>query len=256
MIFISDVHYQLDHLNSLPKNKGPVVILGDLINWIDYRDGQGIAMDVFGKDNVKKLVNLRKEHRFDERKSLWNELYQSDPDKISKKMQDAILKQYEDVFGVLKNYEVWFIPGNVDDVNIMNTYTSNSIKNVDGLIMEYNNKKIGFAGGGVPTPINARGEIDEDTFSKTLSTLKEAEIICTHAPPLVDELVTDVITNKSEQGWLSLKDFIEKHQPQFSLFGDVHQPQASNWVIKTTKCINVGYFRATNQYIELSSIYI
>ena len=256
MIFISDVHYQLDHLNSLPKNKGPVVILGDLINWIDYRDGQGIAMDVFGKDNVKKLVNLRKEHRFDERKSLWNELYQSDPDKISKKMQDAILKQYEDVFGVLKNYEVWLIPGNVDDVNIMNKYTSNSIKNVDGLIMEYNNKKIGFAGGGVPTPINARGEIDEDTFSKTLSTLKEAEIICTHAPPLVDELVTDVITNKIEQGWLSLKDFIEKHQPQFSLFGDVHQPQASNWVIKTTKCINVGYFRATNQYIELSSIYI
>jgi Icc-related predicted phosphoesterase len=256
MIFISDVHYQLDHLNSLPKNKGPVVILGDLINWIDYRDGQGIAMDVFGKDNVKKLVNLRKEHRFDERKSLWNELYQSDPDKISKKMQDAILKQYEDVFGVLKNYEVWFIPGNVDDVNIMNTYTSNSIKNVDGLIMEYNNKKIGFAGGGVPTPINARGEIDEDTFSKTLSTLKEAEIICTHAPPLVDELVTDVITNKIEQGWLSLKDFIEKHQPQFSLFGDVHQPQASNWVIKATKCINVGYFRATNHYLELSSIYI
>ena len=146
MIFISDVHYQLDHLNSLPKNKGPIVILGDLINWIDYRDGQGIAMDVFGKDNVKKLVNLRKEHRFDERKSLWKELYQSDPDKISKKMQDAILKQYEDVFGVLKNYEVWFIPGNVDDVNIMNSYTNNSIKNVDGLIVEYNNKKIGFAG--------------------------------------------------------------------------------------------------------------
>ena len=89
MIFISDVHYQLDHLNSLPKNKGPVVILGDLINWIDYRDGQGIAMDVFGKDNVKKLVNLRKEHRFDERKSLWKELYQNDPDEISKKRQST-----------------------------------------------------------------------------------------------------------------------------------------------------------------------
>ena len=60
MIFISDVHYQIEYLNSLPKNKGPIVILGDLINWIDYRDGQGIAMDVFGKDNVKKLINLRK----------------------------------------------------------------------------------------------------------------------------------------------------------------------------------------------------
>ena len=72
----------------------------------------------------------------------------------------------------------------------------------------------------------------------------------------MDELVTDVITNKIEQGWPALKGFIEKYQPKFSLFGDVHQPKASNWVIKSTKCINVGYFRATNQYLELSSIYI
>jgi Icc-related predicted phosphoesterase len=254
MIFISDVNYQIEHLNSLPKNKGPIVILGDLINWIDYRDGQGIAKDVFGSENVRKLINLRKEHRFNERKSLWKELYQNDPDEISKKMQEAILKQYEDVFDVLKNYEVWFIPGNVDDVKIMNLYISDTVKNVDGLIIDYDNKKIGFAGGGVPTPINARGEIDEDTFSKKLHSLREVDIVCTHAPPLVKELVTDVITNKIEQGWVSLNAFIEKYQPQLSLFGDVHQPQASNWQIKSTKCINVGYFRATNQYLELSSI--
>ena len=212
MIFVSDVHYQLDHLNSLPQNKGPVVILGDLVNWIDYRDGQGIAMDVFGYDNVIKLINLRKQHKFDERKKLWRELYKTDPDKIAKKIQSAINKQYKDVFHVLKKYEVWFIPGNVDDVDIMNTYSSSSIKNVDGLIIEYDNKKIGFAGGGV--------------------------------------------TNKIEQGWASLKDYIENYQPEFSLFGDVHQPQASYWKIRSTRCINVGYFRATNQYLELSSIYI
>jgi len=254
MIFISDVHYQLEHLNSLPKDKGPVVILGDLINWIDYRDGQGIAMDVFGSENVKKLINLRKEHKFDERKTLWRELYQNDPDKISKKMQEAILKQYDNVFSVLKNYEVWFIPGNVDDVEIMNSYISDTVINVDGLTISHTNKKIGFAGGGVPTPINARGEIDEDTFSKKLHNLRDADIVCTHAPPLVKELVTDVITNKIEQGWVSLNVFIEMNQPQLSLFGDVHQPQASYWQIQSTKCINVGYFRATNQYLELSSI--
>ena len=254
MIFISDVHYQLDHLNSLPQNKGPVVILGDLINWIDYRDGQGIAMDVFGKDNVKKLVNLRKEHRFDERKSLWKELYQNDPDEISKKMQNAILKQYEDVFGVLKNYEVWFIPGNVDDVNIMNSYTSNSIKNVDGLIVEHNNKKIGFAGGGVPTPIKARGEISEEDFEVKLNNLIDVDIICTHAPPLVDELIIDVITNKREQGWKSLEKYIRINQPKLSLFGDVHQPKATRWNLGETICMNVGYFRANNHYLELSSL--
>ena len=213
-------------------------------------------MDVFGYDNVIKLINLRKQHKFDERKTLWRELYKTDPDKIAKKIQSAINKQYEDVFHVLKKYEVWFIPGNVDDVDIMNTYSSSSIKNVDGLIIEYSNKKIGFAGGGVPTPINARGEIDEETFSKKLYNLKDSNIICTHAPPLVNELVTDVVTNKIEQGWVSLKDYIENYQPEFSLFGDVHQPQASHWKIGSTRCINVGYFRATNQYLELSSIYI
>ena len=213
-------------------------------------------MDVFGYDNVIKLINLRKQHKFDERKTLWRELYKTDPDKIAKKIQSAINKQYEDVFHVLKKYEVWFIPGNVDDVDIMNTYSSSSIKNVDGSIIEYDNKKIGFAGGGVPTPINARGEIDEETFSKKLYNLKDSNIICTHAPPLVRELVTDVVTNKIEQGWGSLKDYIENYQPEYSLFGDVHQPQASHWKISATCCINVGYFRATNQYLELSSIYI
>jgi len=183
-------------------------------------------------------------------------LYKADPDKIAKKMQSAIHKQYEDVFNVLKKYEVWFIPGNVDDVDIMNSYLSSSVKNVDGLVVEYENKKIGFAGGGVPTPINARGEIDEETFSKKLYNLKDSNIICTHAPPLIRELVTDVVTNKIEQGWESLKDFIESYQPEYSLFGDVHQPQASHWKISSTICINVGYFRATNQYLELSSIYI
>ena len=103
MIFISDVHYQIEYLNSLPKNKGPIVILGDLINWIDYRDGQGIAMDVFGKDNVKKLINLRKEHKFDERKSLWRELYKTDPDKVAKKCRVQYINNTRMYLMYLKN---------------------------------------------------------------------------------------------------------------------------------------------------------
>ena len=87
MIFISDVHYQLDYLSTLPKNKGPVVILGDLINWIDYRNGEGIAKEVFGSDNVHKLIDLRKQHKFEERKDLWKNLYSIDPEIIKKKMK-------------------------------------------------------------------------------------------------------------------------------------------------------------------------
>ena len=63
MIFISDVHHGLSGLRELPTDKGPLVILGDLINWIDYRNGDGIAKEVFGLENVQKLINLRKEAR-------------------------------------------------------------------------------------------------------------------------------------------------------------------------------------------------
>ena len=254
MIFISDVHYQLDYLSSLPKNKGPVVILGDLINWIDYRNGEGIAKEVFGTENVQKLINLRKQHKFEERKNLWKKLYSDDPEIIMKKMKDSIANQYHQVFKILKKYNVWFIPGNVDDVEIMNSYVSTSINNVDGLLIEHQGINLGFAGGGVPTPINARGEISESEFSKKLSKLNQAEIICTHAPPYVNELMTDVVTNKIEQGWKSLLNFIEINHPRFSFFGDVHQPKASTWRVHETTCINIGYFRATNQYLELSSI--
>lgn len=256
MIFISDIHHGIEHLKSLPSNKGPVVILGDLINWIDYRNGDGIAKDVFGIENVELLIRYRKEHKFDERKNLWKKLYLDNPDEIASKMSKSINKQYEDVFDALLKNEVWIIPGNVDDVEIINSHLSKSVINVDGELVSYKNITFGFSGGGVPTPINARGEITEENFFKKLETLSGCDIICTHAPPKVPSLITDVITNKEEQGWDSLLSFIQKYQPKYSLFGDVHQPVASKWVIGKTICRNIGYFRATSQYLELSSLII
>ena len=87
-----------------------------------------------------------------------------------------------------------------------------------------------------------------------LNKLEQADIICTHAPPYVDELMTDVVTNKIEQGWKSLEKYIRINQPKLSLFGDVHQPKATRWNLGETICMNGGYFRANNHYLELSSL--
>ena len=146
------------------------------------------------------------------------------------------------------------IPGNVDSLKIFESVKTSNVTNVDGQIHKYKDNKIGFAGGGVPTPIKARGEISEEDFEVKLNKLIDVDIICTHAPPLVDELIIDVITNKKEQGWESLNKFIRIHQPKLSLFGDVHQPKATKWILGKTICMNVGYFRANNHYLELSSI--
>jgi len=254
MLFISDIHHGIDSLKNLPDTNEPLVILGDLINWIDYRNGDGIAKEVFGDEKINKLIELRKNHNFKERKNLWNELFSDDPEGKKKKIEDLILKQYEEVFEILKNYQVWVIPGNVDSLSILESTKTKNVENVDGLVLDHNNKKIGFAGGGVPTPINARGEISEEDFYIKLNNINNVDIICTHAPPLIDELITDVITNKKEQGWQSLREYIINKQPKFSLFGDVHQPRATEWRIGETTCLNVGYFRASSNYLELSSL--
>ncbi len=77
MLFISDIHHGINSLKNLPETKEPLVILGDLINWIDYRNGDGIAKEVFGDEKINKLIELRKNHNFKERKNLWNELLRS-----------------------------------------------------------------------------------------------------------------------------------------------------------------------------------
>ncbi|MDC3241940.1 hypothetical protein OAU06_03380 [Acidimicrobiia bacterium] len=254
MFFISDVHHGLASIKNIPDTKEPVVILGDLINWIDYRTGQGIAEDVFGKEIVIKLVQLRKDHNFKDRRKLWSSMFEENPDLIQEKLEIALYRQYKEVFNALKKFEVWIIPGNVDSVDMIKETMTSNVNYVDGKVLEYKNLKIGFAGGGVPTPINARGEISEESFSLKLNKLGHVDIICTHAPPFVSELITDVITNKEEQGWRSLKDYILEKEPRFSIFGDVHQPQASRWRLGHTECMNVGYFRANSNYLELTSL--
>ena len=137
MIFISDIHHGLDSLSTLPKDKGPLVILGDLINWIDYRNGDGIAKDVFGEENVNELMKLRKKHDFSKRKKMWEQLFSEDRELKQQKIQDSIYKQYEDVFKLLKNFEVFLIPGNVDSLEILEETKTKNVINIDGKVLDY-----------------------------------------------------------------------------------------------------------------------
>ena len=255
MLFISDVHHGLVSLKNLPNTKEPIVILGDLINWIDYRNGEGIAQDVFGKDIVVRLIQLRKDHNFEERKKLWSSMFEKDQEEVQLKLEQAIYRQYQEVFKTLKNYEVLIIPGNVDSEKIIKETMTNNVNYVDGKVINYKHFKIGFAGGGVPTPINARGEISEEVFSLKLKQLGEVDIICTHAPPYVKELITDVITNKKRTRVGKLKENIPMKKNLNILYSEMSiNLKPSKWRLGTTDCLNVGYFRANSNYLELASL--
>ncbi|MBT8216380.1 MAG: metallophosphoesterase, partial [Acidimicrobiia bacterium] len=73
MILVADVHGASDRLRRLvARLDQPLLVLGDLINFTDYRTYEGILADLAGRDFVRRLVELRMAGRFDEARALWN----------------------------------------------------------------------------------------------------------------------------------------------------------------------------------------
>ena len=97
--------------------------------------------------------------------------------------------------------------------------------------MELEGLRFGFAGGGVVTPLKAEGEVSDEEMEEILSGFGAVDVLCTHVPPAVPALRTDVITGRAERGSEPILRYIEQTQPRLHLFGDVHQPQATTWRI-------------------------
>ena len=55
MRLIADVHGAVEPLRALAATEGPLLILGDLINFVDYRTYDGIVAEVCGRDFVEDL---------------------------------------------------------------------------------------------------------------------------------------------------------------------------------------------------------
>jgi Icc-related predicted phosphoesterase len=71
------------------------------------------------------------------------------------------------------------------------------------------------------------------------------DVLCSHIPPDVPELLFDTVANRVERGSAALLDAIHRTSPRYLLFGHVHQPLAARLTIGRTRCVNVGHFRAS-----------
>jgi Icc-related predicted phosphoesterase len=99
-------------------------------------------------------------------------------------------------------------------------------------------------GGGVESGLNVPGELAESAMEERLEALGTVELLCTHVAPAIPALQRDVIGGMSK-GSAAVLRYIERYQPRYHYFGDVHQPQATHWRVGETLCRNAGYFRAT-----------
>lgn len=252
MLVVSDVHGAFGALRRVAKTDGTLLILGDLVNLTDYRTGDGAVATAFGLDLAREAGAARGDGDFDEMRRIWRSAV-TDPDTGRRAIEDAIEAQYAEMTEALTGGSGYVIHGNVDRPERLEASLPPSFRFVHGQTVEIDSLVFGFVGGGVPTPLRGSGEVSDAEMEVLLGGLGPVDVLCTHVPPNVDALRTDVITGRAERSSEPVMQYILDHQPKAHLFGDVHQPRATAWRIGKTTCRNVGYFRATGRPFVLDT---
>jgi Icc-related predicted phosphoesterase len=251
MLVLSDIHFALDHLRRVVARDEPMIILGDLVNLTDYRTGEGAVADVLGIDFARASASARGSGDYDAMRRLWAETVGDRVDEVRAAIGLAIEEQYEQVADALNGGRGYVIHGNVDRPAALKRSLPGGFEYVHGEVREIDGITFGFVGGGAPTPIEAEGEVSDETMEELLEGMGVVDVLCTHVPPALPPLRTDVVTGRAERSSAPILRYLRDRQPRLHLFGDVHQPQAIEWRIGRTRCRNVGYFRATGRAVQL-----
>ena len=248
MRLVADVHGATAALEKVAALGGPLLILGDLINFIDYRTNDGIVTEVSGTAFTDEMVRLRTARRYEEAGRLWRSFSAGREDELRARYDALIEAAYIDVCAALVDGgEIYATFGNVDRPLLMRKHLPPNVRFVDGEVVEIEGLAVGFAGGGITT-IGTPGEVSEDTMAAKLAAIGSVDVLCTHVPPALPALATDVVAGRTK-GSVAVLEYIERHRPEYHYFGDVHQGRAIRWQHGPTRFINVGYFRATGRAV-------
>jgi Icc-related predicted phosphoesterase len=250
MLLVADVHGAFDDLARVIATGEPVVILGDLINFVDYRTGEGIAAEVFGVEFAQAAARYRRNGDFAASRRLWRERSAGREEEVRARVGGAIAAQYAAMRSALAGGSGFITHGNVDVPSLLQSHLPDGFRYVNGEVVELEGVRMGIVGGGSKTGLNAAGEISEEEMARLLEDMGPVDVLGTHVPPSIDPLRFDVITGRLEGGSEAVAEYLHRHQPLVHYFGDIHQPQASRWRVGRTRCVNVGYFRATARAVR------
>jgi Icc-related predicted phosphoesterase len=247
---ISDLHSATDPLAAEVGEHDELLLLGDLINLVDYSEMDGLLVDVFGVEAVRKVVELRTSGRVEEARAVMAERRQGREEDIAQRFTDLARAEYEQVRDALPG-KTYLILGNTDWPSMAEETLAGKVETVDGKVIDLHGIRIGFVGGGLPTPLRVAGEIPEEEYNAKLDGLGDVDVLCSHVPPDIPELTFDTLAERHERGSPRLLEYIREVQPLKVYFGHIHQPLISSAHLGRTHLINVGYFRRTRRAFTL-----
>lgn len=249
---VSDVHGNAEALAKAGEGADALVVLGDLVEFVDYADPtRGILGRVLGPEVSAEFARLRLAGRPGELAAFSHEAWSRFPDP-SAVVTEAVKEQYAALFAVMPT-PTFAIPGNVDLPELWPEFTRPGVSVPDGEVVAIGGLRFGFVGG-VPLPEGMAVPGDGPwtpnlrvaaEYAAAVEGLSELDVLCSHAPPAVPELAYDVVSRRSESSSTALLARIRRDRPRAAVFGHVHQPLAPRCRVGRTECVNVGHFRAT-----------
>lgn len=136
---------------------------------------------------------------------------------------------------------VYVMPGNHESAADIEAFCAqHGFHNFHGQTLELGGKHIAGLGYSNPTPFDTPGEYTEAELGERLQPfvgLSPLVLIC-HAPPRDTKL--DRIHEGLHAGSTAVREFIEKHQPEYFFCGHIHEAEGQEEMFGATRGRNVG----------------
>jgi Icc-related predicted phosphoesterase len=249
---IADVHGDLQTVLDEAAACDVLLLLGDLINVIDYSNAGGILAEVYGSDAVRKWSALRAEGKFDESRAVLREISAGREEELRGLFFKKIDQETEEFCTQIPD-NVIVTYGNVDVPDLIRKYIPDGVRFVDAEVLTIDGTRFGFVGGGLPK-VGIPGEVALDAYQEKVSALGPVDVLCAHVPPAVEDLTYDVVADFYEPGSEALSAYIDEHGPAWMYYGHVHQPKVGDAQVGATHVVNVGsYYRSTGKAWEHTS---
>ncbi|MBN2112686.1 MAG: metallophosphoesterase [Acidimicrobiia bacterium] len=248
MLLVADVHGASAALARVARQGEPLLVLGDLLNLIDYRTGEGLLTDLLGRDLVEEVLLRRRQGKPGAAAGRWQAFVAGREAEMTARYHALVQTAYVPVAAALEGAEAYVTYGNADLPDLLRAALPPGARFVDGEAVTIEGLRVGIVGGGVAR-LGVPGEVSEEDLAARLQGLGSVDVLCTHAAPAVGPLCHDVIGGRGK-GSAAVREYLLLHRPGWHYFGDVHQPQAVSWRVGETRCRNLGYFRLTGRAVR------
>jgi hypothetical protein len=149
---VSDLHGAADELKKAVPEGATLLLLGDLLNLLDYTTMTGILTEVFSIEDVKMVADMRAQGRVTEAREMMRQRSAGREDEIRTEIGRRVLEQYQAVFQALPD-PTYLILGNVDNPPLAANFidATPAVTHVDGQVLTIEGERFGFIGGALPT---------------------------------------------------------------------------------------------------------